>query len=93
MAAFIAGLVLALTLGLVVGPSAIGLYRLVFPQDSYAAWDGKVGWRLCNRAIADWPGKPAAECWKLALCDNEGDLSDAERTRLKLMMAAANCED
>jgi len=93
LAAFIAGLALALGLGLAAGPSAIGLYRLVFPPDSDAAWDSKVGWRLCNRAIADWPGKPAAECWKLAMCDNEGGLSEAERTRLKQMMAAANCED
>jgi hypothetical protein len=93
LAAFIAGLALALWLGLAIGPSAVGLYGLVFPADSNTAWDSKVGWRLCNRAIADWPGKPAAECWKLALCDNEGGLSDAERLRLKQMIAAARCED
>ena len=93
LAAFVAGLALALWLGLAVGPSAIGLYAAFFPPDADAAWDSKVGWRLCNRAIADWPDKPAAECWKLALCDNVGGLNDAERTRLKQMMAAAQCED
>jgi hypothetical protein len=82
----------AVSLG-VLGPWAIGLYRLAFPPDTEAAWDSKVGWRLCNGAIADWPAKPAPACWKLAMCDNEGGLTDKERMRLKQMIAQSNCAD
>ncbi len=38
--------------GFRLGPDAIGLYRLAFPGDNDAAWESKVGWRLCNGAIA-----------------------------------------
>jgi hypothetical protein len=72
---------------------AVDLYRLWFPTESDATWDSKVGWRLCNGAIADWPQKTAPVCERLRLCDNEGALSGAERRRLKQMMTATHCED
>jgi hypothetical protein len=74
-------------------PDAFARYRLFFPLDTDAAWDSKVGWRLCNGAIADWPDKPAPSCARLTMCDNEGGLSAAERTRLGRMMAEAKCDD
>jgi hypothetical protein len=83
----------AICVGGVVGPSAIDLYRLAFPPDTEAAWDSKVGWRLCDGAIAAWPDKPAPQCWKLTMCDNEGGLTEDERTRLKQMIAQNNCAD
>jgi hypothetical protein len=85
-AAIVAGL------AVLVAPSAAGLYGLFFPADTDASWDSKVGWRLCNAAIAAWPSKAAPACWKLDICDNEGGLSAAERRRLKRMMAVAKCE-
>jgi hypothetical protein len=83
----------AIGLGVVLGPRAAGLYGLAFPKDSEAAWDSKVGWRLCNGAIANWPDKPTPQCWKLAMCDNEGGLTEAERMRLKQMIAQNDCAD
>jgi hypothetical protein len=83
--------VVVLTAG--IAPSAAGFYRLLRPADTDAAWDSKVGWRLCNDAIAVWPRKAAPACWKLTICDNEGGLSPAERRRLKDMMAEMKCED
>lgn len=80
-------------LAVVMAPSAAGFYRLLFPADTDADWDSKVGWRLCNDAIAAWPKKAAPACWKLTLCDNEGGLSPAERRRLKDMMVETKCED
>jgi hypothetical protein len=74
-------------------PDAFALYRLFFPLDTDVAWDSKVGWRLCNGAIADWPAKPAPSCARLTMCDNEGGLSAAERKRLGQMMAEAKCDD
>ena len=84
-------IVVVLTAG--IAPSAAGFYRLLRPADTDAAWHSKVGWRLCNDAIAVWPRKAAPACWKLTICDNEGGLSPAERQRLKDMMAEMKCED
>jgi hypothetical protein len=84
-------IVVALTAG--IAPNAAGFYRLLRPADTDAAWDSKVGWRLCNDAIAVWPRKAAPACWKLTICDNEGGLSPAERRRLNDMMAEMKCED
>jgi hypothetical protein len=75
------------------GPAAFDYYRLAFPPDTDAAWESKVGWRLCNGAIAAWPAKPAPNCDRLRMCDNEGGLTEAESSRLKQMMAATHCED
>jgi hypothetical protein len=75
------------------GPRAVGAYRLAFPPDTDAAWESKVGWRLCNGAIAAWPTKPAPNCDRLRMCDNEGGLTEAEHSRLNEMMAATRCED
>jgi hypothetical protein len=83
----------AIGLGAVLGSSAIDLYRLAFPADTEAAWDSKIGWRLCNGAIAAWPDKPAPQCWKLTMCDNEGGLTEVERVRLKQMIAQNKCAD
>jgi hypothetical protein len=80
-------------LGVVLGPWAAGLCGLAFPEDTDAAWNSKVGWRLCNGAIANWPDKPAPQCWKLTMCDNEGGLTVGERTRLKQMIALNDCAD
>jgi hypothetical protein len=74
-------------------PDALALYRLFFPLNTDAAWESKVGWRLCNGAIADWPAKPAPSCARLTMCDNEGGLNAPERKRLGQMMAAAKCDD
>jgi len=68
------------------GPTAVGLYRIWFPNDQQ--WDGKVGWRLCNGAIAAWPGKAAPRCEHLHMCANEGALTQAESTKLRAMVAA-----
>ena len=87
--AFTAIVMLAIVMALGAG----GFYRLLFPADTDAGWDSKVGWRLCNDAIAAWPRKAAPACWKLTLCDNEGGLSPAERQRLKEMMEETKCED
>jgi hypothetical protein len=80
-------------LAVLIAPNASGLHGLLFPADTDAAWGSKVGWRLCNDAIAAWPRKTAPACWKLQLCDNEGGLSVAERQRLQQMMAETKCED
>ena len=80
-------------LGFAIGPWAVAVYKLAFPTESAATWDSKIGWRLCNGAIANWPEKAAPNCDRLRMCDNEGGLSEAERTRLKQMMAATHCED
>jgi hypothetical protein len=89
----LAALLVVIGLVAVFGPSAIGTYRLAFPPDTDAAWDSKVGWRLCNGAIAAWPAKPAPNCDRLRMCDNEGGLTEAEQARLQQMMAATHCED
>jgi peptidoglycan/xylan/chitin deacetylase (PgdA/CDA1 family) len=60
----------AISTGVLIAPTAIALYRLAFPPDTEAVWDSKIGWRLCNGAIADWPAKSAPECRKLIMCDN-----------------------
>jgi hypothetical protein len=90
---FIAGVVVGIVLGLIVAPP---LYRdiegLFFPPDTDAGWASKVGWRLCNHAIAAWPNKPGIACWKLAICDNEGALTAAERARLEQMLRDAHCD-
>jgi hypothetical protein len=80
-------------LAAVFAPTALGLHRLAFPPDTDAAWDSKIGWRLCNGAIAGWPATPAPNCDRLRMCDNEGGLSETEHSRLKQMMAATHCED
>jgi hypothetical protein len=89
----IAGVVVGIVFGLIVGPP---LYRdlegLFFPPDTDAAWASKVGWRLCNGAIAVWPGTAAPACWKLAICDNEGALTTTERARLDQMLGQAHCD-
>jgi hypothetical protein len=90
---FVALLLGFVCLAAALGPSAVGVYRLAFPPDTDAAWDSKVGWRLCNGAIAAWPDKAAPNCDRLRMCDNEGGLTDAETARLKQMMAAADCRD
>jgi len=84
---------IVVALAAALAPSAAGFYRLLRPVDTDAAWESKVGWRLCNDAIAAWPRKAAPACWKLAICDNEGGLSEAERRRLKDMMAEMKCEN
>jgi len=90
----IAGVVFGIFLGVIIGPSVYSYFRLAaeMPDDDDAGWAGKVGWRLCNGAIASWPGKPPPACWKLAICDNEGGLSAAERKRLDGMLAEAKCD-
>jgi hypothetical protein len=80
-------------LAVLIAPSAAGFHGLLFPADTDAAWESKVGWRLCNDAIAAWPKKAALACWKLQLCDDEGGLSEAERRRLQQMMAETKCEN
>jgi hypothetical protein len=89
----ILGVVVGIVLGLIVGPS---LYRdfegLIFPPETDAGWASKVGWRLCNGAIAACPSKPAPACWKLAICDNEGALTATERARLEQMLGQAHCD-
>jgi hypothetical protein len=90
--AFAVFLGFAVWLALGVAPSALGLYRLYFPPDTDQAWDSNVGWRLCNKAIADWQRKPTPACWKLMLCENEGALNDEERARLRQMEAEIKCE-
>ena len=89
----IAGVVVGIVLGMVVWPS---LHRdiegLFFPSDTDASWASKVGWRLCNGAIAAWPNKPAPACWKLAICDNEGTLTPSERARLDQMLRDGHCD-
>ena len=90
----IAGVVLGIALGIIIGPSVSTLIRLVVdrPADDDAGWSSKVGWRLCNAAIAAWPNKTAPACWKLAICDNEANLNARERARLDQMLAAAKCD-
>ena len=84
---------IVVVLAVAIAPSAAGFYRLLRPVDTDAAWESKVGWRLCNDAIAAWPRKAAPACWKLTICHNEGGLSPAERRRLKDMMAEMKCEN
>jgi hypothetical protein len=82
---------LGVTVAVAFAGDVYGIYRLFFPTE--AAWDSKVGWRLCNGAIAAWPQKPAPECRTLHMCANEGALGAAEKIRLKQMMAALpGCE-
>jgi hypothetical protein len=84
---------IVVVLAVAIAPSAAGFYRLLRPVDTDAAWESKVGWRLCNDAIAAWPRKTAPACWKLTICHNEGGLSPAERRRLNDMMAEMKCEN
>jgi hypothetical protein len=91
-AAVLSGTAIVAVLAVAIAPSAAGFYRLLRPVDTDAAWESKVGWRLCNDAIAAWPRKAAPACWKLTICDNEGGLSPAERRHLKDMMAEMKCD-
>jgi hypothetical protein len=90
----IAGVVLGILLGIIIGPPLYAFIRLALemPTDSDNGWASKLGWRLCNGAVAAWPDKPAPACWKLAICDNEGALSAAERKRLDQMLEQAKCD-
>jgi hypothetical protein len=75
----------------IAAPTITALYQLWFPTD--ADWDTKVGWRLCNGAIAAWPGKPSPRCKYLHMCANEGALSEAEQKTLREMVSAKpGCE-
>jgi hypothetical protein len=89
----IAGVIVGIFLGLILGPPVYTFIRIAFesPSDDDAGWASKFGWRLCNGAIAAWPGKPAPACWKLAICENEGALTATERARLDRMLAAGQC--
>jgi hypothetical protein len=76
---------------IVFAPAVAALYQLWFPSEEN--WDSKVGWRLCNGAIAAWPGKPAPGCEHLHMCANEGALSKSERKTLGDMVSATpGCE-
>jgi hypothetical protein len=90
----IAGVIVGLFLGLIVGPPVYRFVQLAIemPADDDRGWAGKTGWRLCNRAIAAWSGGASLACWKLAICDNEGALSAAEHARLEEMLRQANCQ-
>jgi hypothetical protein len=90
----VASVVFGIFLGVIIAPSVYSYFRLAaaMPADDDAGWASKVGWRLCNGAIAAWPGKPAPACWKLAICDNEGDLNMLERKRLEQMLKGAACD-
>jgi hypothetical protein len=70
----------------IAAPTITGLYQLWFPSD--VDWDSKVGWRLCNSAIAAWPGRPLPSCEHLHMCANEGALSESERRTLREMVTA-----
>jgi hypothetical protein len=87
------GVCVLVVLAVLTAPGVAGTYAMLFPPDTDAAWGSKVGWRLCNDAIAAWPKKPAPACWKLTLCDNEGGLAAPERQRLQQMLAETKCED
>jgi hypothetical protein len=91
--AVLAGVCALVVLAVLSAPGAAFNYELLFPADTDAFWDSKIGWRLCNDAIAAWPKKTAPACWKLTLCDNEGGLTAPERQHLQQMMAATKCED
>jgi hypothetical protein len=90
----IAGVSFGVFLGLIVGPSIYSYLRLAveMPADDDAGWASKLGWRLCNGAIAAWPARTAPACWKLAICDNEGGLNAEERKRLDQMLREARCD-
>jgi hypothetical protein len=92
-AVVLAGVSVLVVLAVLSAPRASFNFELLFPADTDAAWDSKIGWRLCNDAIAAWPKKPAPACWKLTICDNEGGLTAPERQRLQQMMAETKCED
>ena len=77
---------LGVTVAAALAGDLYGLYRLFFPTE--AAWDSKVGWRLCNGDIAAWPQKSAPECRHLHMCADEGGLGAAEMARLNQMIAA-----
>jgi hypothetical protein len=89
----ITGVVVGIILGIVVWPSLHhDIEGLFAPTDTDAGWASKVGWRLCNDAIAAWPNNPAPACWKLAICDNEGALTPSERARLDHLLRDGHCD-
>jgi len=48
----LAGVSVLVVLAVLSAPGSAFNYELLFPADTDAAWDSKVGWRLCNDAIA-----------------------------------------
>ena len=56
------GVCVLVVLAVLSAPGAAFNYDLLSPADTDVSWDSKVGWRLCNDAIAA-AFDPALPCW------------------------------